>query len=107
MSLRRLYHKHVKHHHRFNIAVVLTIVAACWIIVPAVVRIIESAGSYAPAGYDPRDVSRGEWLVKRGPIAFETFALTWEDAAKLLLFLVVAVAWLAVAPGTERRSSRR
>lgn len=107
MSVRRFYHRHVRHHHRFNVAVILTIVAVSWIVVPAVVRIIDSAGSYAPSGYEPRDASRGEWLVNRGPITLDQFVLTWEDAAKLLLFLVVALAWLAVAPGTSRRSGRR
>lgn len=106
MSIRRSYHRHVKHHHRFNIAVILTIIAVSWLVVPLVVRIIDSAASYGPTDYDPRDVQRGERLVRRGPIALDDFALTWEDAAKLLLFLVVALAWLAVAPGT-RRSGRR
>lgn len=105
VSLRRVYHRHVKRHHRFNVAVILTIVAVSWIVVPPVVRIIDSAADYAPTDYDPRDVQRGERLV-RGPMSLDDFVLTWEDAAKLLLFLIVALAWLAVAPGM-RRSGRR
>ena len=36
MSLRRYYHHHVKHHQRFHVAVLLTIVAVAWVAVPAV-----------------------------------------------------------------------
>ena|SRR5687767_5779162 len=103
MSLRRFYHRHVRHRHRFNIAVILTIVAIAWIVVPAVVRVIDSLGQYNPSTYEPKDIERGIWMGRRQMLSVED--LTLENLLKLALFVFVGLAWLLLAP-TLQRSSR-
>ncbi|HEV8640887.1 MAG TPA: hypothetical protein VGV13_07310 [Methylomirabilota bacterium] len=107
MRLRRYYYHHVKPHQRFHIAVFLTIIAVAWIAVPGVARFVETIGSYNPAGYEPKDGERAEWLAKRDPNPFGY--LTWENLLKIALFIFVGLAWLAVAPTLQRpgRSLRR
>ena len=103
MSLRRFYHRHVRHHHRFNIAIILTLLAIAWIVVPAVVRLIDSLALYNPAQYEPKDMERGAWVGRRDVLSPED--LTLENVLKLALFVFVGLAWLLVAP-TLQRSSR-
>ena len=106
MSLRRAYHRHVRHHHRFNIAVVLTMIAVAWIIVPAVARFVDTMGTYDPRVYEPKDVQRGEWIANHPSIPLE--GPRWKTALKLALLVFAAVAWLAVSsPGTRAGESRR
>ena len=103
MSLRRFYHRHVRHRHRFNIAIVLSIIAIAWIVVPAVVSVIESLARYDPTGYEPKDIERGIWMGRRQMLSVEN--LTLENLLKLALFVFVGLAWLLLAP-TLQRSSR-
>ena len=107
MSLRRFYHRYVRHHHRFNVAVTLTIVAIAWIVVPAVVSLVESFKHYNPQAYEPKDVERGQWIGRREVLTVEDF--TWENILKLALFVFVGLAWLLLAPTLQRSSgsSRR
>src|SRR5687767_3937569 len=100
MSLRRFYHGNVRRHHRFNVALILTILAIAWIVVPSVVRVIDSLAHYDPAGYEPKDVER---VGRRDLLSIED--LTLENVLKLALFVFVGLAWLLVAP-TLQRSSR-
>jgi hypothetical protein len=102
MSLRRFYHRHVRHRHRFNVAIILTIVAIAWIVVPAVVSVIESLARYDPTVYEPKDIERGVWM-RRQMLSVEH--LTLENLLKLALFVFVGLAWLMLAP-TLQRSSR-
>lgn len=103
MRLRRFYHRYVKHHHRFNIAVFLSILAVAWIVVPAVVRFVETVSQYNPLAYEPKDVERGQWVERRPILSVED--LTLENILKLVLFLFAGLAWLLLAP-TLQRSSR-
>lgn len=105
MSLRRFYHRYVRHHHRFNIAVVLTMVAVAWIVVPAVARFVETLGRYDPAAYEPKDAQRTEWIASNPALFVET--LTWETAVKLALFVFAALAWFAVSSSTPRGGGSR
>lgn len=101
--LRRYYHHQFRHHQRFHVAVVLTIVAVSYAIVPAVVRFVESLATYNPIRYEPKDVERGAWLERKIPLGLADIA--WDDLLKIALFILAGLAWLAVAPpaGSERR----
>ena len=107
MSLRRYYHRQVKHHQRFHVAVFLTILAVAWVAVPAVTSFVETVGRYVPRVYEPKDTERGLWLEQRGTPFIQS--LTWENILKVALFIFAALAWLAVAPSIQRpgRPTRR
>jgi hypothetical protein len=102
MSLRRYYHHQLRHHRRFHVAVLLTIVAVAFVVVPAVLGVLQAVGQYDPRDYEPKDLDRGAWLAGRpvpGPPA-----LGWNDLLKLALLILAGVAWLAVSPpGRARR----
>lgn len=106
-ALRRYYHEQVRHHHRFYIAVVLTIVAVSGLVVPIVADVVDSFAHYNPRYYEPRDPERAEWLMRRG--GGDQTTLPLEDLVKILLFVLAGVAWLAVGPRDAggRRSPRR
>lgn len=107
MSLRRYYHHHVKHHQRFHVAVLLTIVAVAWIAVPAVARFVDTVGNYDPNAYEPKDTERAAWLGMRDGLSLEN--LSWANLLKIVLFIFAGIAWLAVAPAVHRpgRAPRR
>lgn len=107
MSLRRFYHRYVKHHHRFNIAVILTIIALAWIVVPAVVSFVETVSQYNPLAYEPKDAQRGQLMGRRQALAADV--LTLENVLKIVLCLFAGLAWLMLAPTLQRsgRSGRR
>jgi hypothetical protein len=107
VSLLRRYHHRLRHHQRFHVAVLLTIVAVSYVAVPAVLGVVEALGSYDPAGYDPKDLDRGAWLARRGVTTVG--ALAWDDLVKFLLFILAGLAWLAVRPSgaAPRRRLRR
>jgi hypothetical protein len=107
MSLRRFYHRYVKRHHRFNIAVILTIIAVAWIVVPAVVSLVESVSLYNPLAYEPKDAQRGQWVGRRQAGSVDVLSL--ENILKLVLCLFAGLAWLMLAPTLQRsgRSGRR
>ncbi len=104
MSLRRYYHHHLKHHQRFHLAVMLTIVAVAYVVVPSVVQFIESAVNYNPRDYEPKDVERTQWL-SRNPFRLDDFA--WDNLIKVTLFVLAGLAWLAIGPGRSPRPPSR
>lgn len=105
MSLRRFYHRYVRHHHRFNIAIILTVVAIAWIVVPAVVRLVDALAHYNPSAYEPKDLERGVWVGRRDILSADHFTL--ENILKLALFVFAGLAWLLLAPGLQRSSRPR
>jgi hypothetical protein len=107
MSLRRFYHRSVKHHHRFNLAVILTIIAIAWIVVPAVVNFVETVSQYNPSVYEPKDTQREQWLGRSQVLSGGV--VTLENVLKLALCLFAGLAWLMLAPTLQRsrRSGRR
>ena len=102
--LRRYYHHHVKHHQRFHLAVMLTIVAVAYVAVPMVMRFIDSVANYDPRGYEPKDAQRTEWLAKT---PFTLNDVTWENLFKVALFVLAGLAWLAVVPSRAPRPRSR
>ena len=48
-------HHRWRHHDRFHLAVLLTIVVLAYAGVPHVARFVESVGGYNPAHYEPKD----------------------------------------------------
>jgi hypothetical protein len=102
--LGRYYRHHVRSHGRFHLAVVLTIVAVSYVVVPAIVAFLGTASTYNPGGYEPKDFERGAWLARLKPVT----GFAWDDVLKIGLFVLAGVAWLAVGPpGSPRRPSRR
>jgi hypothetical protein len=107
VGLRRYYQHQLRHHQRFHVAVLLTIIVVAYVVVPAVTAFFESVGGYRPTDYEPKDVERQSWLVKRDRSALG--ALGWDELVKIVLLLLAGVAWFAVAPVDSRppRRSRR
>ena len=103
LGLRRAYHRRFGHHGRFQLAVVLTIVAVAYVAVPPVVRFVETMTGYSPRYYEPKDFARGEWLRQQeGGGLIDR--VSWETASGVVVFIIVAVVWLTVVPS---RSPRR
>ena len=98
------------HRARFQLAVVLTIMAVAYVAVPPVVRFVESISGYSPHDYEPKDFARGEWLRQQesggDPVLDK---LSWQTASSVLIFLLVAVVWLTLVPyrSPRRRSPPR
>ena len=103
-TLRRAYRRRFGHHARFNVAVVLTVLAVAWLAVPSVARFINAWGGYGPVNYEPKDFERQTWL-KRHAADLLLARLDWNDFIGIGLFLLVAVVWLTLMP--DRASRRR
>lgn len=106
MSLRRTYRR-ARRQARFNVAVLLTIVAVAYVAVPRVARLVESVGGYNPGHYEPKDLERAAWLQKAdGATLFSR--VPWDTLISVALFLLVAVVWLTLLPpGPARRPPHR
>lgn len=106
-GLRRYYHHHVKHHRRFHVAVLFTILAVSYVVVPSILTFIDAAAKYNPIHYEPRDPDRGDWLRRRG--GADRLDVRLDDLVKVTLFVLAGLAWLAVGPpsGSSRRPPRR
>ncbi|MEX2146980.1 MAG: hypothetical protein WED01_08215 [Candidatus Rokuibacteriota bacterium] len=90
---------------RLQLAVVLTIFAVSYVVVPRLASLLDTMGSYNPAHYEPKDADRAEWLRGQGdPDAFLS-SISGETLFSIALFLLVAVVWLTLVP--ERSPRRR
>jgi hypothetical protein len=66
-----------------------------------VTRLLGAVGGYNPSVYEPKDAARQAWLDERWAL-FGYVPV--EVAINTLLFLLVALVWLAlVPPGASRR----
>lgn len=101
-SLRRL-SRRLRHQGRFRLAVVLTIVVACYVAVPPVARFVDSVAGYNPTHYEPKDFERQEWLRHQDPDSLLA-TVSWQTVVNLVLFALVAAVWLTLLPP---RSPRR
>ena len=70
-------------------------------VVPRVTHFLSAAGGYNPSAYEPKDAARQAWLLERwGMLGY----VPSEVVINVLLFLLVALVWLAlVPPGASRR----
>lgn len=81
----------------------VTLLVVAWAVVPRVARFIRAAGGYNPAGYEPKDAARLAWLGEKGA-RLGLSDLSIDLVVNVLLFLLVAIVWLAlVPPGASRR----
>jgi hypothetical protein len=101
MSLQRVY-RLAWRRARFNVAVLLTIVAVAYVAVPHVARLAESVGGYNPGQYEPRDLERGAW-VQRGEHRTLLSRVSWDLLINVALFVLVAVVWLTLVPARRGR----
>jgi hypothetical protein len=100
--LRRSYHRQLRYHQRFYVAMFLTVVVVSYVGVPLVVGLVESVGHYDPARYEPKDIERGQWIERRG--GFHLSEIGWSELIKVVLVILTGVAWMAVGPGQSSRS---
>lgn len=91
-------------HARFQFAVVLTIFAVSYVVVPRLVHLVDTLGHYNPTHYEPKDADREEWLLRQGADAF-LYSISGETLFSVALFVLVAVVWLTLVP--ERAPRRR
>lgn len=105
LSLRRRFRRLTGGHARFQFAVVLTICAVSYVVVPRLVHLVSTIGHYNPAHYEPKDADRAEWLRRQAdPDAF-LYSISGDTLVSVALFLLVAVVWLTLVP--ERAPRRR
>ena len=106
MSLRRAYRR-LWRKHRFNFAVLLTIVVVAYVAVPQVASVIEAVGGYNPGVFEPKDLERGAWLQSADGVTLVA-RVRWDTLVSVALFLLVAVVWLTLIPsGPARRPPHR
>ena len=104
-SLRRRFRRLTGAHARFQLAVVLTIFAVSYVLVPRLAHLVNTMGDYNPTHYEPKDADRAEWLQRQGdPDAF-LYSISGETLFSVALFVLVAVVWLTLVP--ERTPRRR
>jgi hypothetical protein len=85
------------------VAVVVTVLVVAYAVVPGVAGFVTALGGYNPQGYEPKDFARQSWLADK--LALPALPGVPADVVvNLLLFVLVAVVWLAlVPPGASRR----
>jgi hypothetical protein len=106
MSLRRAYRR-LWRKHRFNFAVLLTIVVVAYVAVPQVARVIDAVGGYNPGVFEPKDQERGAWLQRPDDPDAVLARIPWETLLHIALFLLVAVVWLTIVPTRAPRRPPR
>jgi hypothetical protein len=83
--------------------VVVTVLVVAYAVVPAVTRVVGAVGGYSVEVYEPKDEARQSWLGRRGSQAGLP-PVTLEVVVDVLLFMLLALVWLAlVPPGASRR----
>jgi hypothetical protein len=81
---------------------VLTLLVVAYVVVPPVAHFFDSLSEYNPSAYEPKDQARQAWLEKTGLLGFPLVPV--DIVINVLLFLLVAIVWLAlVPPGASRR----
>jgi hypothetical protein len=71
-----------------------------YLVVPPVVGLVGALGGYNPQTYEPKDFARQSWLADK----LLPPGLPLEVLVNVVLFVLVAVVWLAlVPPGASRR----
>jgi len=108
LSLRRAYHRRFGYHTRLHVAMVVTIAAVSFVLVPHLARLLDSFTGYNPVFYEPKDAQRQEWLTRQESGEFLP-GIGWDVALNVLIFVVVAVVWLSLVPmrSPRRPSGRR
>ncbi|HKB42561.1 MAG TPA: hypothetical protein VKD72_39400, partial [Gemmataceae bacterium] len=95
-------HRQFGYHARFHVAVIVTVLVVAYAIVPSVAQFLTAASGYNPQGYEPKDFARQSWLADR--LALLVPGISADVVVNILLFVLVAVVWLAlVPPGASRR----
>lgn len=89
LSLRRRYHGSVARPPRFLIATILTIGVVAFVVVPWAASLVDALGSYAPAGYEPKDVKRWEFQRRLTDPA----SWTSDHLINAGLFVLLVVVW--------------
>ncbi len=72
-----------------------------YVVVPWIVQLVETAGGYNPAYYEPKDLQREDYL-KSLPATVGGF-FGWESAFKFLLLVLVGLVWLVAVPSAPWR----
>jgi hypothetical protein len=84
------------------VAVVVTVLVVAYAIVPRVAGFVTALGGYDPQGYEPKDFARQSWLADK--LSLPALPVPTDVVVHLVLFVLVAVVWLAlVPPGASRR----
>jgi len=85
------------------VAVIVTVLVVAYAVVPGVARFVTALGGYNPQGYEPKDFARQSWLADKLSLPALP-AVSADVVVNLVLFVLVAVVWLAlVPPGASRR----
>jgi hypothetical protein len=96
VGLRRAYHKRFGRHGHFHLACLLTIVVVTYLLVPWIVNLIDASRGYSPFYYEPKDLSRQDFLIRHGVAA--STASPWQLAVNVVLVFAVVVVWLTLLP---------
>ena len=84
-------------------AVIVTVLVVAYAVVPGVARFVTALGGYNPQGYEPKDFARQSWLADKLSLPALP-GVSADVVVNILLFVLVAVVWLAlVPPGASRR----
>jgi hypothetical protein len=74
-----------------------------YVVVPGVTRFVGSVAGYNPQTFEPKDAERLSWLDAKGRLTGLP-RVSIDLVVNVLLVLLVAVVWLALAPpGVSRR----
>jgi len=84
------------------VAVVVTVLVVAYAIVPSVAQFLTAAGGYNPQGYEPKDFARHSWLADRLSLLTPS-GVSADVVVNIVLFVLVAVVWLALVPPSASR----
>lgn len=74
-----------------------TIVVVAYVLVPQVAQFFNAASGYNPAGFEPKDAARQNWLDAKGRV-IGLPRVSPDLAINIALFVLVVIVWLALAP---------
>ena len=85
-------------------AIVVTVLVVAYAVVPSVAHFFAALGGYNPQDYEPKDFARHSWLADRLSLLSALPGVSADVVVNVVLFVLVAVVWLAlVPPGASRR----